>query len=522
MKNSNNEEFSIVALDKFILATRDSGYKGTSSAVAELVDNSLQAGAIEVCVTITVDEDEENDPIVLTVLDNGCGMNTRTLRTALRFGGSSRFNDRSGLGRYGMGLPNSSLSQAKRVTVHTWRTSGWILQSFLDIDEISAGNLTEVPAPKRVAKPSFINGSDSGTAVTWSRCDRLDNRRISTISRKLLVSLGRQFRHYLWDGVAITVNGDDVEPIDPLFLHPSTRFSGGAQFGEDLVYEVSASPEDPTTTGVVRVRFSELPVTVWSKLSNKEKRERGIAKGAGVSIVRAGREVDYGWFFLRGKRRENYDDWWRCEIQFDPVLDEAFGITHTKQQVHPQPHLVEALSADMESIARALNSRTRKAHLDAKVAERFNASEQLAEERDKLLAPLPPASRPRDERVLGALEKHASPPTWSKKQEVATAGSRTQYRIVSAPLSETVFFNYARDKDGLVLILNPEHPFYKIVYKPLLDSDTPRDGALRTQLDLLLLAAARNEAILEEDDAERLSELFRKGGSDTLATFLNG
>jgi len=204
------------------------------------------------------------------------------------------------------------------------------------------------------------------------------------------------------------------------------------------------------------------------------------------------------------------------------VLDEAFGITHTKQQVHPQPHLVEALSADMESIARALNSRTRKAHLDAKVAERFNASEQLAEERDKLLAPLPPASRPRDERVLGALEKHASPPTWSKKQEVATAGSRTQYRIVSAPLSETVFFNYARDKDGLVLILNPEHPFYKIVYKPLLDSDTPRDGALRTQLDLLLLAAARNEAILEEDDAERLSELFRKGWSDTLATFLNG
>jgi hypothetical protein len=33
----------LVALDKFILATRDSGYKGTGSAIAELVDNSLQA-----------------------------------------------------------------------------------------------------------------------------------------------------------------------------------------------------------------------------------------------------------------------------------------------------------------------------------------------------------------------------------------------------------------------------------------------------------------------------------------------
>ena len=71
-------------------------------------------------------------------------------------------------------------------------------------------------------------------------------------------------------------------------------------------------------------------------------------------------------FSSAGKRRENYDDWWRCEIQFDPILDEAFGITHTKQQVRPQPHIIAALTADMEATARALNSRARKAHTDAK------------------------------------------------------------------------------------------------------------------------------------------------------------
>ena len=47
-------DFSLVAVDKFIQATRDSGYKGTSSAVAELVDNSLQAGATEIAISITV------------------------------------------------------------------------------------------------------------------------------------------------------------------------------------------------------------------------------------------------------------------------------------------------------------------------------------------------------------------------------------------------------------------------------------------------------------------------------------
>ena len=213
--------YSIVALDKFIQATRDSGYKGTSSAIAELVDNSLQAGATEIGVSLTVDDEEPEHPIVLTAIDNGSGMNSRTLRTALRFGGSTRFNNREGLGRYGMGLPNSSLSQAQRVTVHTWGSKrGQVLTSHLDLHEIASGALTEVPKPRRARRPEFVNGHDSGTAVTWTRCDRLDNRRISTITRKLLMALGRRFRHFLWGGVSITVNGDAVDPIDPLFFAP--------------------------------------------------------------------------------------------------------------------------------------------------------------------------------------------------------------------------------------------------------------------------------------------------------------
>jgi hypothetical protein len=269
---------------------------------------------------------------------------------------------------------------------------------------------------------------------------------------------------------------------------------------------------------MVRIRFSELPVAEWSRLSNIEKRERGIAKGAGVSVVRGGREVDYGWFFLGGKGRENYDDWWRCEIQFDPVLDEAFGITHTKQQIRPSPQLLEALSPDVESIARALNARARKAHLAVKVAEQFSDSEDRASEKDEMLTPLPPRPRPRDEQVLSALGKKltALPVSTDKVPHP------TEYRIVSTPLSEAVFFNYARDKGRLVLVINPEHPFYKVVYKPLLDSDSPRDEAIRSQIDLLLLAAARNEALLEDQEALKVAETIRNGWSDTLATFLNG
>ncbi len=518
MNTLDEKDFSIVALDNFIRATRDSGYKDTSSAVAELVDNSLQAGATEISILFSAD-DREKHPLVLKVIDNGCGMDSRTLRTALRFGGTTRFNDREGLGRYGMGLPNSSLSQAQHVAVHTWNSyQGDVLNSYLDLDEIASGALTVVPKPNSVPRPSFVNGHRSGTAVTWTRCDRLDNRRISTLSRKLLFTLGRKFRHFLWNGVSISVNGDIVEPVDPLFLHPRAMFSGATQFAEEMVYEVSSNPDDSNTIGFVRVRFSELPVSEWAKLRNEEKRARGISKGAGVSIVRGGREVDYGWFFLGSKRRENYDDWWRCEIRFDPILDEAFGITHTKQQIRPRPHLIDALSSDIEATARALNSRVRKAHLNTKIAERFTTSEGRANEKDDLLTPLPSSPRPRDSRVLGILDKKLPPPTKNKED----AGGATQYRILPAALSDTTFFDYARENGRLLLVLNPEHPFYKLIYKPLLESEDPRDETMRSQIDLLLLAAARTEALLEDGDSLKLAEQLRSGWSDTLATFLNG
>lgn len=518
MKNSANHDFSIVAVDKFIQATRDSGYKGTASAVAELIDNSLQAGANIIKLSIEASDEDGQYPIILSVIDNGSGMDLQTLRTALRFGGSTRFNRREGLGRYGMGLPNSSLSQAQRVTVHTWRSSdGPFLCSYLDLDEIASGELLKVPLPRGVGKPGFINGYASGTAVTWSRCDRLDNRRISTLARKLQLSLGLRFRHFLWNGVTITVNGDLVQPIDPLFLHPQALFKGATKH-TTFEREIAVNPGDPSATGVVRVTFSELPVAEWSRLSNHEKRERGIAKGAGVSIVRGGREVDYGWFFLGGKRRENYDDWWRCEIQFDPVLDEAFGITHTKQQIRPRPHLIDALTGDMESTARALNSRARKAHFSVKIAERFSSSEARANEKDDLLRPLPLKPRYRDKLILDSLKKELTlPPQMEREKDLGV-----EYRIVQKALSDTCFFNYARAEGKLVLVLNPDHPFYKLVYRPLLESEDQRDLALRTGVDLLLLAAARAEALIDGKDELKVAEQFRVDWSDTLATFLNG
>src|SRR5688572_10374822 len=110
------QNFPLVAIRFFIEATRDSGYKSTSSAIAELIDNAFEAEASKVDVTI----DDEDGGRRMIVSDDGTGMPPGLLQLALQFGGSTRYNSRRGTGRYGMGLPNGSLSLARRVDVYSW------------------------------------------------------------------------------------------------------------------------------------------------------------------------------------------------------------------------------------------------------------------------------------------------------------------------------------------------------------------------------------------------------------------
>jgi len=386
---------SIVAVDRFIQATRDSGYKSTVSAVSELIDNSLQAGARRVQVWVDRLPAPEPDASELEgrclfevgILDDGAGMDKETLELAMQFGGSSRFGDRGGMGRYGMGLPNASLSQARRVEVYTWQGGGAPLMCYLDVDEIAEGTLKRVRRAKRAKLPALYAervDPSQGTLALWRRCDRLDNRRQTTITQKLHKNLGRVFRHYLWEGVEVTVNCGSVRPVDPLFLdehasnlaHMSLR--EGMAHTAALYEELKVKLRCPETgnKGKVKVRFSALPVAAWHDMPNPEKRGRGITRAAGVSVVRAGREVDYGWHFMGGKRKEPYDDWWRCEVQFGPELDELFGITHTKQQIKPKAALQESFVPLLEERARALNQLARSAFTAVKEAAREAPAEE--------------------------------------------------------------------------------------------------------------------------------------------------
>lgn len=508
--------FPIVAVQLFIEATRDTGYKSTGSAIAELVDNALEASAKHVDITIEQASIAGNaNNLVVRVTDDGTGMTPAVLRLALQFGGTTRFGSRTATGRYGMGLPNGGLSQARRLEVFTWTNSSRVWSSYLDVDEIASNSMRVVPTP-HIAQVSTRPRTRSGTMVVLSRCDRIDCDTPQALELKLLEEFGRIFRQALQNGRLIKVNGIQVRPLDPLFLAPGGNGTGAKLYGPPLEYKVRvpAFVKSRTSVSVVAVRFSELPIERWHHFSNEKKNDLGIAKNAGVSIVRAGREIDYGWYFMGTKRKENYDDWWRCEVAFSPELDELFGVTHSKQKINPTRLLSSIITPEIERIARELNSRVRRKYAIIKGEGVRSRTLNRLQARDHLLEP------PSSLRESSTLNDKLPGLKLLRKRNDGVRGLR--FAVTHNPEEHNLFFS-AQLRDGfLSLNINECHPFYPSAYRQLASAGTTgqRQDALQYVL-LLLISCARAECLVNGPRVREIMRRFHQIWSDALAAFLS-
>jgi len=97
-----------------IKSISEQGYK-LSTALADLIDNSISSGASHVDVII----DTEKEPFSVYIADNGDGMNETTLSNAMKFPSQSIDVERnkSDMGRFGLGMKTASFSQTRNFTV---------------------------------------------------------------------------------------------------------------------------------------------------------------------------------------------------------------------------------------------------------------------------------------------------------------------------------------------------------------------------------------------------------------------
>ena len=243
-----------------IRALRDSRYHNTAYAIAELIDNSIEAGAplIELlCMEEPQMGRERMRRLVseVAVLDNGTGMDVKTLLEALKFGGGTRHDSDRGIGKYGMGLPTSSMSQCKRVDVWTWQdgpNSVW--HSSIDADDIEHGDHlvplpdreTPIPETWRRAGSDEIYEKRSGTLVVWSKLDKIQWKTSRALIDNTSREVGRIHRHYI-DAEIHTIRAGFFLKSQPSQLESETTFAAN-----DPLYLMTPTsvPEPPGTVNL--------------------------------------------------------------------------------------------------------------------------------------------------------------------------------------------------------------------------------------------------------------------------------
>jgi hypothetical protein len=203
-----------------IQALREMGYDSFSS-IMDLIDNSLDAGAKKVTVNIKeVGEDRTVD-----IIDNGRGMDEKTLAEALKLGSSvEKYDPTKRLGKFGMGLITASISLARNIWVLSRVKGQAAYEASFDVDTIERENRFVITLKPAESKRVLETVDEYGTIVRLSRIDRINDTNIARFAANLRTKLGQVYRHFLEHGVAITVNGRKVERYDPLMLeHPETE-----------------------------------------------------------------------------------------------------------------------------------------------------------------------------------------------------------------------------------------------------------------------------------------------------------
>ncbi len=369
----------IINLAHYADALRNTGYKNIDSAIAEIIDNSLEANATDILVigdTHSVTDSTIKEIKDIAIVDNGIGMDLATLNICLSLGDSTR-RERKGIGRFGVGLPQASLFITPKVEVYSWQNGiDNAYYVYLDINEIKEGKQKTIQdAIKKSIPLEYLNlikemssiGSsvlgkmkfkEHGTLVLWRDCDKLYPKMPSSLFHRFEFYLGRKFRYFLQDGkkIGLTIRNSNakdtiIKPNDPLYLMEDNQIKG-----DMITLQKSSSGTSifepwenkgllgETTISIPYIKNNqEFEADVKIKFSiakeefQKEGGESEIGKHArrnvGISIVRANREIDFGKFDFFSDVNEPQHRWWGCEISFPTELDEVFKVANNKQQV---------------------------------------------------------------------------------------------------------------------------------------------------------------------------------------------
>ena len=356
------------------------------TAVCEVIDNSIQANSQN--INIKIDEyvpSGKRKPIPKTIAfgDDGIGMDSTTLQQCLVVGYSQRYDDRKGIGRFGVGMTFGAINVCQRIEVYSRENRGNWNYTVLDITNAGANTDPQLHPVEQKNLPSKYEDlvGDYGTLVIWNNIDRVDT---DFKHDEMVHRIGRTYRKFIGQQiiergkivknttpVRITINGSTVSSHDPLyatkirkFLNDETSVIVGDESIDWQVHDVDGPPSRDKT-GKITIRMSLLPES-WrlhgaalhaekgygsaGSGTSPENNKRRVFENEGLSVLRNGREVYYGSINGVGPASKPLDRFWGCEIDFDPVLDRWFSVRNIKIGARPLVSLKKELDRNIRPI----------------------------------------------------------------------------------------------------------------------------------------------------------------------------
>lgn len=565
-----------------IRSLRDQGYSSTTSALCEIVDNSIQWGAENVRIYFRQTGGKGEYTIDVAVLDDGKGMNPNVLKLAMSFGGSLNYDKRTGIGRYGMGMKTAALSMAPSFDVYSWQDEKDMYRLTLDVDEVGKSrlNMIEMQDPESVDdlpsdvasilhKPMVWPNRDdqqlladaeddvydalgaSGTLVYIPECDRVDAAKARTLAERAIKDIGRIYRKFIDNGLKIWVNNKIVESFDPTYWSQNSRHvqvDGISETKSRLVVAktVPIARGFGGEKGNLSIRLYELPIEDWSQLPRAvRKNSLRLYDDHNVTILRNDREMFAG-VMPEIARRHGDLNWFRVQIDFSGDLDEAMGLSSNKQGVRPKPYVLDEIAAAIGNEVGAVRDRIRKFQntnaasnnrTGVSTAERkANEAEDTQSERIEMPNPITEEERQALNQQIRELA--ASVRRDGESEEAAI--ERVEGSAYLTKYNHDPFwpFYHVEYKVGRVLLtINTAHPFYDRVYRPLSEAaiaaNPETDGEddvssfsgaadVMVGLQLLLFSLARTQSFMGRNEPERirLFDKMRREWSEAFATQL--
>ena len=474
------------------------------TAIADIVDNSFDAGADNVNILLT------KDTIIIT--DDGCGMTPEILKEAIKLGSDTE-KEQECLGRFGMGLVTASISIGRRLAV----TSRDLYAEAASKAVLSVDHIKETNSWEGIAEPvdskveELLERLGHGTVVEISQLDKLKQGLEQSLSKHLR----RVFRNFLVAGKNITLNGTKLTPIDPL--------------NRDLDDTVIMLDDDIELDGEkihIVVAHIDTDKSDEAAKYNDSDHLKVSPSTQGFYIVRNNREIADAELLGISSRHPSYNRF-RCEINFTSTLDNNFGINFTKNRVEVTQAVQDKISAKVKPLMTLIANQAKR-DSEAKASEKIdhNDAETVISKRKSLLKTKNTWKEARRRKEGGDIPRvrPPKPDDETKFERLKVRHIQPGSRAMAAEIGEAdlgefgPMFECYFEGSKIVIHWNIRHPFHsKVIAK------YSNDKNVITPIDLLVYSLAQEYLTISDDDEEQKAALGQafEGMSSNLRVLLH-